>query len=456
MIPKRITLQVIINNTRNYEVSSMSMTIPISRKALSANNGPYGWQKSIVLTAFCLWLFPIVGTKYTIESYCFTYGIPIVCCIYAACNQNNRIFLNKRITTLILLYFLLLQLSFIIPIIYKTYDFTYIWTVLGVVRKLLIYAFLLTLILRVYPSNEAGYYFTIYHSTATFVYVAFSFIFAMLPNLRSIWISIWQFERLDLLESFGYTLRFGWSGFSGFRSTIACSISTAFIITTILKPKDTTQLSKPRLLILLIGNMLGAAFYGRTGVGLCVAMLALSLVMSWRSLPNAIGKVVIVVFMVITLAIIISSISPEFSNWYKWLSTPFKNLLTSGRFNNASYNKLLEEFIFMPKRETLMHGDGWYEGGGSQYPYTDSGFMRQIIFWGIPGMILTYLLVVLSAIDLVSVGEKYLGVFLLSCIIWLEIKGEVYYEFIPLLLVLSHAARMNKPIAENEIVVSST
>ena len=137
------------------------------------------------------------------------------------------------------------------------------------------------------------------------------------------------------------------------------------------------------------------------------------------------------------LVFLVSSIkesSDAIYAWYQWVTVPFENLYETGSFNNASFDHLVEDMIFMPEDDTLVFGDGMYTEAGTNlyYGHTDSGFMRQILFWGIFFTGAMYLMCLFTLLIIRrSLGLKVM--LLLLCVIF-EFKGECYYQMLPLFI----------------------
>lgn len=78
-------------------------------------------------------------------------------------------------------------------------------------------------------------------------------------------------------------------------------------------------------------------------------------------------------------------------------------------------------------------GDGYFVYDGSYYKNTDSGIIRNILFWGIVGWILSYVTTLYSIVS-VKRKDKFLCLLILFVFAAFEYKGDVYYEFIVLFL----------------------
>ena len=120
---------------------------------------------------------------------------------------------------------------------------------------------------------------------------------------------------------------------------------------------------------------------------------------------------------------------PALNDWYIWATTPIFNLLKTGSFNNYSANHLLNDMIFVPEWKTILHGDGWYTdlATGLHYMKTDVGFMRQLLFWGIGGALLSYC-IVFSSLKLL--GPKHKVLITLLVIVFVIQAGLIVWRYV--------------------------
>lgn len=394
-----------------------------------------------LIVLFSLYIFPIVGTRFVIISYSIIYGIPIV---YLFVHLRTLLVLFGRIKVQyimdICIFALLLMASMTIPVLHDTRDYTYIWTVLGILRKLIIYLFLTIIIIRYYFKENVMFCFMKLHIIATSVYVICSVIFFAFPMLKTIWNHIWQFENFSFLGKYGYSLRFGWGGFSGFRATITCTLSVIFLLYLKFDPlfRDFRIFTHTWSILLGI-NILGNMFYGRSGVIASGLICFLALVIYKKINARLVTSIVLmtgVLFFVITG---LAQVNTSIHDWYNWVSSPILSFIKTGKTNNYSFNHLVNDMIFFPEWKTFLWGDGYYTdpSTGLYYRGTDSGFMRQILFWGIGATILVYVYAVYNLRSFfIRNGWKFVFLLLISFAIY-EFKGEEYYEIVPLFFMLS-------------------
>lgn len=395
------------------------------------------WQAIL----FSFYIFPIVGTRFTIISYTVIYGIPIA---YLFFHLRTLLFLFRRIENHYVLdvciFGLLLMISISVPILHETGDYSYVWTVLGIIRKLIIYLFLTIILIRYYPKENVLFHFMKLHIIASSAYVICSLIFFAFPVLKVTWNDIWQFENFSFLKKYGYSMRFGWSGFSGFRATITCTISVIFLL--YLKFDHLFLDSKvfSRTWIILLGmNLLGNMFYGRSGVIASILICFVAL-MIYRKIN--VKVILSTVFMVCTLLIVfkgLSEVNKSIHDWYNWVSSPIISFLKTGKTNNYSFNHLVNDMIFFPEWKTFLWGDGFYTDPftGRYYMNTDSGFMRQILYWGILVTTLVYMYAIYNLRSIFThSGWRFVLLLLIGFAVY-EFKGEEYYEIVPLFFMLS-------------------
>ena len=389
-----------------------------------------------LLLVFAIFNNPIIFYNYSYICYSLIYGIPL---IYIILNfyQLRSYFrgMPLSIFTIVIWPIFALSLSFIIPTFYGTNDYSYVNVILAIYRRAIICVFLFMLIGKKYPQEAVVEQFMFYYACATALYVISTILFILFPALKNFWIRTTHLSSkyLELLKSFGYVGRFGWSGFAGFRNTIDATLSIIFL--TYLEHNN--RLPTQRYMALVIICFIGNLFYGRSGVLVSVICIVVGLILYKKLSFKSISMIILSTGSVVLVFIIVKSRVPAINEWYVWASTPFKNLIQTGSFNNYSADYLLKDMIFVPEGKTLWVGDGLYIDpvNGKYYMDTDSGFMRQILFWGILLSSITYFVLILS-VYYMNHGVVLKILLLLMCVLF-EIKGEVYYEMLPLFTIIA-------------------
>ena len=410
-----------------------------------------------ILVIYALYINPIIIGGYEIIFYALIYGSALA---YIILNfRHISVYLRKLpLQTAVLIFWIIvaLTLSVIVPSLHGTYDFSYINVILAIFRKALILAFLFILTGKKHGREALIEHFMYYYALASVLYILSTMIFALSPSLRSMWQSLLHMNAFtqNLLTSFGYANRFGWAGFAGFRNTIDCTVSLIFLIYLFASKESKLRIKTFPFVILALMCFLGNMFYGRSGVIASVICLIVGLVLYKKITPKIILGILVVGFVGLLSINFLKARIPALNDWYIWLTTPFYNLVTTGSFNNYSADRLLNDMIFMPEGHTLLFGDGRYVDPvtGSYYMRTDSGFMRQILFWGagITGIMYAFWLYSLSTIK----RDFPIKIMLLIMCVLFEIKGEVYFEMLPLFLIIALIDYSNlKEVARRKVEV---
>lgn len=399
----------------------------------------YKKQNKLILFIFCLVLYPITISRLGLLNYVFIYGVPSA---YLVLNFNMvyEIFGKLKIRQLDVWFqiILLIFLSIVLPLMHGTGDYSYFGVTTAIARKIILILFLSILVIKHHGGFPGIEVFMKYYVSATALYVLGSFVFMALPSLRESWRQfLGTNQTIDsLYYTYGYKTRFGWSGFSGFRNTIDCTLSIIFAVNIYFKESSRYLSSFWFYMIIslcFVGNML----YGRIGIIVSAIVFVLALLF-YRQI-----RLKTLVAFSLTSLVFISGIMylkdriPIVYEWYDWSLQPIINFIQTGSFDNYSANHLINDMVFMPSLDTFLLGDGRYveEGTNFYYMRTDSGFMRQVLFWGIGGCFISYL-TVLNSLRLL--GKKYtiFSLLILVAFAIFEYKGEIYYEIIPIFLIL--------------------
>lgn len=314
-------------------------------------------------------------------------------------------------------------------------DFSYLMVTTYFFRKIIIYLFLLCLIIKKHGSSKSFEYFLYYYALTNAIYVIGTVLLVMIPVLKNAWFSIFENTSMESLSnSYGYTFRIGWQGFSGFRSTLYCTMSVIFAL--YLKYK-LEQISAWQFAVLLLGNIIGNMFYGRIGLILTIPIVIAAIVF-WNR--KKIKQIVVFGIFATCFMLFVGMIKnvPIFHDWYVWMSTPIINVLKTGNFNNASFDMLINIDQVDISTKTLLMGDGYYNYNGYYYMRTDIGYIRNVLFWGMFGAIASYFLTLYSVCKLQVINKLLFYQFLIVFLVF-EYKGAAYYEFVPILFIAYYA-----------------
>ncbi len=216
------------------------------------------------------------------------------------------------------------------------------------------------------------------------------------------------------------------SDFFGLSAAFAC-------IYVIFLSERNTLLNKNRVLksILYIFLLSGTFFAGRTGyVGFVIALFLLLFRKRKRSVFS-VGEKVALFFTIPSVISFFSYIiylyntNSDIYNVFNYTFEALFNLADNGHLTTTSTEKL-EDHYFTIGPVTFLLGDGKYSmDDGSYYGNTDVGYMRVILYMGIIGHILLFIM----QQKIVNVGksiEPLLAKSILFLLLILHAKGEVF------------------------------
>lgn len=393
-----------------------------------------------LLIIYAIFLYPVVPGRFSMACYLALYGIPL-CYVFFHAPELNCLLGRLGIlpSMLVLGLGFLLVASMSVPVLAGTHDFSYVNVIMAIARKLLIVSFLMLVTSSRCPGQDSARLFMRYYVLATCCYVASTCVFLAFPSLKETWIRfIGTSEYYDhLYSSYGYGARFGWSGFSGYRTTLDCSISIVFAMALSTSGDSSSNVGDFELSVGLFTCFVGNLFYGRTGVIASAICIVIGLVFYRRvRIGQLLGLVLLAVGGYYAISVIKDNVSVV-REWYDWATKPFVNLFNTGSFDNYSVNHILNDMIYMPEVDTLLHGDGWYTEPVTNlhYMHTDVGFMRQVLFWGAPLTLFAYLATA-GSILLLREFDRVMPLLFVVIFAVFEFKGEVFYELIPLALVM--------------------
>ena len=344
----------------------------------------------------------------------------------------------------LLLVALLLMLSIVTPISYGTLDFSFFSSFSFFLKRGVICLALLCLIMEKHGEKMALEYFMFYFVLTHAVYVIGTMLLALVPGLQDLWFSIVQkgsiFDSFSALDATRYIFRIGWQGFSGFHQTLYCTLSVLFIIY-LRYGSRVSLVNTKQFLITTIFCVLGNMFYGRSGLMVTI-MIGLIAVVYWNR--RKVKKIIVFAasaVVLLTLGIVLLRNVPELSGWYEWMSSPIVNLITTGDMQDGSFNELKSMWNVEIAEDTFVYGDGRYSEDGSYYMHTDVGFIRNILFWGIVGFIISYGLTICSIMSLKRISGLFAVLFFIVFVIF-EYKGASYYALLPVIFILGFASKI--------------
>ena len=387
-----------------------------------------------ILITFCIFIHPVKLKGPAILSYMYQYGIPFA---YVFLHIRSVLKLSRKQAIIYGLLLLLVMLSIIYPTVHSTNDYSYVKVATYIFRKMMIYIFLVSILVKHYREEARTELFMYYFALVQAVYVVGTMVFVFVPGLKHLWFSIFNevIESGTLMQSFGYTFRIGWQGFSGYEFTIACSISCMFLLYLYCKKRIGFSITAYQFIVPFCLCALGNMFYGRSGLVVTIFASGVGLLAWNRGHLLKVFKLVGIMFIFILGVYMLRNVG-IFKEWYYWMSTPIINLFTTGSFNNISISTT-HDMVFYPGLKTLLLGDGYYVKDGHYYMMTDSGFMRSILLWGVVGTFTSYITTMIALWE-TKKHSVILFALLFCSFLAFEYKGHIYFEFILIMLAMTY------------------
>lgn len=195
-------------------------------------------------------------------------------------------------------------------------------------------------------------------------------------------------------------------------------------------------------LVRMIVCVIGCFFYGRIAlVGIILgAFIILTHNNSTRKIMKIVWRVIIVVALLVALINYLASINEGFMYWKEWAFAAIEQIFIDREITDYSFTHMVKDMYYLPDDiKTVLVGDGFYTNkvGNGYYGSTDVGFMRIMLYAGLPGLFLSYVTVIYCVyIAMRKADEKLTKRFLwFFLILWvvLECKGEAYHRILTLL-----------------------
>ena len=393
-----------------------------------------------IVIAFCFFIHPVMLKGSIVLSYIYQYGIPIA---YVIFHLKSIIKITKKQAIIYGLLTILIILSFLYPIMHSTNDYSYVKVATFVLRKIFVYIFLVSILVRHYKTETNIGYFMYYFSIVHAIYVVGTIVFVFIPGLKTLWFSVFNevIESDELMKSFGYTFRIGWQGFSGFEFTIFCSVSCLFLLCLYYEKKIEFKISPCQFFVPFCLCLLGNMFYGRSGLVVTIFAGTIGMLVWNKHDLIKLFKIVLIMIAFVFCVYLLRNVG-IFKEWYYWMSKPIINLFTTGSFNNISISTT-REMVFNPGLDTILLGDGYYIKDGHYYMLTDSGIMRSILFWGVIGTFTCYLTTIISFTE-IKKSSDMLFILLVGSFMAFEYKGHVYFDFVLIMLAMTYIESLKK------------
>lgn len=320
----------------------------------------------------------------------------------------------------------------VIPILHGTWDFSYIPLYIGLLFSLFRSVLLVYILFKRNPDN-IWENLCRYFLNVCVIYVCFTLVFSVFPSIRDFWLDEVLYG-VTQSNYHAYAFRYSIDGFSAFHASTSFAFAALIAGYAIAREQKISYI----LLVKYVFIAIGCCFYGRisfVGLGLSFVIiftakgqLKKNLALLWR------GAIIISVFLL--LVEVLSMNSASVASWKKWAFDIFRQLFVEGEITDYSFTHMFQDMYFLPKASTLLFGDGLYTEPGSQsyYMHTDVGYMRTVLYGGLPFLLISYAAWLYLSWCSFKVAptmlEKTLVVLLVVLWVVMEMKGEAYMRFL--------------------------
>ena len=361
-------------------------------------------------------------------------------------NQIKALFISffktskgARFTVLFVVFFLVLLL---VPLVRRTMDFSIIKKIGTFVMLFLYMLVIIVRLKKLNPNRPLFKLFSFTYSYAICLYVAFSIICIVFPQVYKTILNIVSVTEDSLYFSTydRYVTRVGWIGFSGFTVSLKCSVANVLLLNEIATRRIQQSKISLKLLVMYLLTLLGTLFYARTGFVICLSLVVV--LMFYLFFKGYIGKSFVLFCSIILIFIVSLPIIIELANTSTTIRWSFELILNylGGSGVTTTTTTILSRQIYWPGSNTFFFGDGFNSSiSGNNYKGVDVGYMRMIFYFGIFGVLLALITFGFSMSCLKSNHSKWnfiiISLFLLVAIF--EIKGETILTVLPVSISLS-------------------
>lgn len=341
---------------------------------------------------------------------------------------------RKSYLLIYLIWIVMLIWSLISIAINKSFEFSYIKRVFLIGSYILRGFGLLFIFEKAFKEKAKMDLFLHLFIKACDTFVICTLVFILFPPIKNFWFeNIINFDVSEIIWNQSiYTYRIGINGFCAFTTAVIFSVALLFKTKElVISFKNNGKYFWGIVEYFLI--VLGCFLYGR--VTIIAILLSVAYLIFFLSKNTRILKIIlcsgILIFVFFQGMVYLSKSNDQIEIWLKWAFEWYFSFIETGKFSTASTNQVFNSMIFIPSMHSFLLGDGVYTLNGSYYMSTDVGFMRLILFYGIFGACLNYLLVlipVFSSYSMLKKKKDLSSTVLIVCIfvlfLLLEIKGE--------------------------------
>lgn len=399
-------------------------------------------KRIIISMVFVLFVYRIHFDIFPVDIFSYFYALTSLTYIMinykiSKCLVDN---INRKTKNIMVLsmYILLIAITIaMLSIVKNNGEYSYLVYLLNAFGMISIHTALVILVYKNYRHDSNTFIvFCNYYISAAIIYIISTVIMLAVPEIKENWIPflINAEESMEQAEEL-FPTRIGLRGFS--------SVQIAFInnIAVMLCLCCLRITNKIKYLLYVFILVLGDVFYARWGIVATIVLISMHFV--FMSKKTQMIKQILFTFIYLLIVCVsllyMSEENEMFALAVRWLSQPIDAFVSSLQYGEISFGSsadhLYNNMYFMPDEKTLIWGDGRFKNtDGSYYCHVDPGIMRNVLFFGVIGELVSYLSFTLfiSSILFVNKCRKYYNNVIFLQLIFLfyfaEIKFNVFYD----------------------------
>lgn len=318
---------------------------------------------------------------------------------------NNKIILKNAYSVLTdksvfytnIIFILLILWTFTYAVFRNTYDYAFIQPVLHIIVSIPACVFISSYIFE----SRKGQYNNLKPVYSYFFIILFSqtfFILLMLfsPSIADYINTISKSEaQLERMATYGGSRGLGLSGSVAFGLSVV--MAQLVYIVFFLKLINQNYKTKASDYILLLLSSMAALSAGRTAIaGSILALLTIILINMYALRLGSLFKGIIVfpTVLLVIVIILLATDSEAIRTYIFYVFQPIQQYLKYGNFQVSSIEGLNNMYFIPTSESTLLIGDARYvnPNGFGYYMGTDAGYMRYLLFYGLPVSVIIYIL----------------------------------------------------------------
>lgn len=356
---------------------------------------------------------------------------------------RNGYKLNRKISTFVAFYLVHFNMAFIAYIINWSDDLTYPIELIENFVKILAFSMFTVWTGSLYRKRKCRLSYPEIFLLGVGLYAISTLFFLIFPEFKNPWIDIIGINSTVKGYSWvkAYATRFSIAGWSSFHGSYFAGFSIICLMWSY-----SEKIIKAKFFLVAFGlNSLACIFYGRFGIMMEIIILGLYILLSLNA--KVIQRLIIIVPILITFAIIAIAIIPEnevTDQVIQWMTEPIRFFLSGDKNSSASLRELSDMYnmVVFHTKDLLIGNGRWINKDGSYYGHIDVGFFRNLYYGGLLYTLTLYAMIAYYTYFIareISIRRTHTNLwFILLFVFFLfgEAKGDTVFYYIKLSLPL--------------------